>query len=42
MFAFLNQYFAGDADFNGDGETSSADLTEFVACFTGPPEECGR
>jgi hypothetical protein len=29
---FLDRYFAGDGDFNGDGRTDQADLTEFGAC----------
>jgi hypothetical protein len=42
IYAFLNSYFAGHGDFNGDGVTNGMDLTEFVACFNGVPDPCTR
>ncbi len=42
LYAFLNSYFAGHGDFNGDGVTNGADLMEFIACFNNVPEPCTR
>jgi hypothetical protein len=41
-FAFLNDYLAGSADFNGDGVTNTQDLTDFRSCFYHPPAGCIR
>lgn len=38
FFSFLNDFFGGHADFNGDGLTNSADFLSFLsAFFTGCP-----
>jgi hypothetical protein len=33
FFSFLNDFFAGHADFNGDGLTNSADFLGFISAF---------
>jgi hypothetical protein len=33
FFAFLNDFFAGNADFNHSGATDSQDFFDFVICF---------
>jgi hypothetical protein len=42
LFSFATDYLAGTADFNGDGSTTEADLTEFTACFQTAPDGCTR
>jgi hypothetical protein len=42
LIAFLNDYLAGHADFNGDGTTNQADLTAFYSCFNSPPAGCAH
>ena len=33
FFAFLSDFFAGNADFNDDGLTNSADFFDFLSAF---------
>lgn len=40
FFAFLADFFGGDADLNCSGTTDSADFFEFLTCFFAP--ECGE
>jgi hypothetical protein len=40
LFAFINAWVNGNADFNGSGATDNADLIEFIACFTNLPAAC--
>jgi hypothetical protein len=42
LFAFLNDYMAGNADFDGDDDTDAADLNAFVTCFQTAPTGCVR
>ena len=36
FFTFLNDFFAEQGDFNGDGVTNSADFFDFLTCFFDP------
>lgn len=35
--AFVNDWMAGNADFNGDGATNMLDLQQFIQCFSNRP-----
>ena len=41
FFDFLNDFFAGHADFNGHDGTNSQDFFDFLNCFFMPPPGCG-
>jgi hypothetical protein len=40
--AFLDAFAMGDADYNGDGVTSTDDLLDFLACFFDTSGGCGE
>jgi hypothetical protein len=40
FFDFLNDFFAGHADFNGHDGTNSQDFFDFLNCFFMPPPGC--
>jgi hypothetical protein len=40
FFAFINDFFSGNADFNNSGATNSQDYFDFLACFFTPPSGC--
>jgi hypothetical protein len=40
FFMFLDNFFAGEADFNFDGATNSQDFFDFLGCFFAPPGGC--
>jgi hypothetical protein len=40
FFAFINDFFAGNADYNGSGATNSQDYFDFLNCFFEPPDGC--
>jgi len=40
LFAFIDDYMAGDADFNNDNATNAADVAAFVDCFFSTPPAC--
>jgi hypothetical protein len=40
FFDYLNDFFAGSADFNYDGSTDPQDFFDFLNSFFAPPVGC--
>ncbi len=41
-FAFMNDWLAGNGDFNGDGTTDRQDVLDFQSCYNAAPAGCVR